>query len=480
MQLRRRGTEVAALGVVLTLSAVLLDSVLPLVGLGLVGAALLARQATFLRTVLALAEDLDIEQTVDRSLVTSGESVTLSLTASATTGRPATVTVTADPPMTARLGNADPPTVDLSRIERGHAEATIACPVAGRLTIPAPLIRVADADGLFATTFHRGPSTDVVVEATRPRRLHVGQGGDPLPTAFGDHETEATGTGTTPAELREYQPGDPAARIDWKATARLTDPYVRQFEAETDLETVLLLDHRATMATGDPGTGTQLAFLREVAMAYVGQAEDRSDPIGLVGIGDEGLTHRHWPAGGPAHYDRLRSLLLDLTPTESTSEATQPQTDARLPAAVAREIGDRLRADRPFDERLRPFFVDRGRYVEHVAADPLFAAARLTADQLGTHRVTIILTDDQRRRELLETVKLARTPGSRVLVFLTPGCLFTPGGLANLAAAYDEYVEFEDLRRELDGLDGVTAFEVAPSDRIGALLDAHRHRRATA
>jgi len=33
--------------------------------------------------------------------------------------------------------------------------------------------------------------------------------------------------------------------IDWKSTARLGEPYVRETEGETDRHTALLVDHRA-------------------------------------------------------------------------------------------------------------------------------------------------------------------------------------------------------------------------------------------
>lgn len=55
--------------------------------------------------------------------------------------------------------------------------------------------------------------------------------------------------------------------------------------------------------------------------------------------------------------------------------------------------------------------------------------------------------------------------------------LFQPGGLANLDVAYDRYVEFEELRHELSRPDGVMAYEVAPGDRLGAVLSAGRGRR---
>lgn len=49
--------------------------------------------------------------------------------------------------------------------------------------------------------------------------------------------------------------------------------------------------------------------------------------------------------------------------------------------------------------------------------------------------------------------------------------------LANLDAPYDRYVEFEELRHELSRPDGVMAYEVAPGDRLEAVLSAGQRRR---
>jgi len=50
--------------------------------------------------------------------------------------------------------------------------------------------------------------------------------------------------------------------------------------------------------------------------------------------------------------------------------------------------------------------------------------------------------------------------------------LYEPGGLADLERAYDRYLAFEEFRRELAKLDGVTALEVGPADRLSAVLEA--------
>ena len=90
----------------------------------------------------------------------------------------------------------------------------------------------------------------------------------------------------------------------------------------------------------------------------------------------------------------------------------------------------------------------------------------------------MLLTDDANRRELREAVEAARHRSSQVVVFLAPRVLFEPGALGDLSAAYERYVDFESFRRSLDGLDGVSVFEVNPGNRSRRLRSEAIERSA--
>ena len=94
--------------------------------------------------------------------------------------------------------------------------------------------------------------------------------------------------------------------------------------------------------------------------------------------------------------------------------------------------------------------------------------------------VTVILTDDTHRMEVREAVRAARRHSEHVLVFLAPTVLFERGGVRNVETAYEEYVDFEEFRRDIARIDGVSAFEVGPADRIEAILAETRQTRKTA
>lgn len=58
----------------------------------------------------------------------------------------------------------------------------------------------------------------------------------------GDYRTMMRGAGVDLADLREYQLHDDVRHIDWNVTARLQQPYVRQFIEDRDLTAWFLLD----------------------------------------------------------------------------------------------------------------------------------------------------------------------------------------------------------------------------------------------
>jgi uncharacterized protein (DUF58 family) len=74
----------------------------------------------------------------------------------------------------------------------------------------------------------------------------------------GDYRTLFRGAGVDLADLREYQHHDDVRHIDWNVTARLQQPYVRQFIEDRDLTAWFLLDLSGSVDFGS-GDTTKLA-----------------------------------------------------------------------------------------------------------------------------------------------------------------------------------------------------------------------------
>ena len=66
----------------------------------------------------------------------------------------------------------------------------------------------------------------------------------------GDYRTLMRGAGLDLADLREYQHHDDVRHIDWNVTARLQQPYVRQFTEDRELSAWFLIDLSASVDFG--------------------------------------------------------------------------------------------------------------------------------------------------------------------------------------------------------------------------------------
>ena len=64
------------------------------------------------------------------------------------------------------------------------------------------------------------------------------------------------GPGMAFEELRHYCPGDDVRQIDWHATARMREPFVRRFIEERELRVMLIVDVSRSM---DVGAGEHLS-----------------------------------------------------------------------------------------------------------------------------------------------------------------------------------------------------------------------------
>lgn len=478
----RRLWATAGLAVVLAGLALILADPLLLAGTAVVGAWLLSRQYLFFRATRDLTASLTVVQSPARRWLRTDESTVVTLRATLTTPSRFACTLRGGLPTA-----ADPSAPLEVTLEAGEqtAERTteVRWPVAGQHDFEQATLTV--SDGLFEESFPVGTEPTVTVEPRGPRNVHVGEGGDRLAAAYGEHDAGRHGSGIEPAELRQYIPGDAVNQIDWNATARLGEPHVREFEAETDRKTHLVVDHRPALSVGPPEE-SKLSYLREVALAVIESARELGDPLGLLTVDDEGITARLAPATTQQQYTTARKHLLELDAT-TADRSDQPVTASLLQRAavktgsdIQQSLTELERGDGPFERTIRPFYADGKRYRERIRREPLYEGVRRTFAAERGPALTVLCTDDSAPAEVRETVKLARREGGSVLVLLAPTVLYEVGALADVERAYERYVEFEQFRRDLAGTDSVTALEVAPGDRLATVLATGRPARRTA
>lgn len=121
------------------------------------------------------------------------------------------------------------------------------------------------------------------------------------------------GVGIEFAEVREYNPGDEIRSIDWNVTARMGDPYVKEFEEEREQTILLLVDASSSFRFGTINK-MKNELTAEIAALLAFSAIDNNDKVGLVIFSDKIEKHIP-PRKGRKHVLRVIRELLYFEPT---------------------------------------------------------------------------------------------------------------------------------------------------------------------
>jgi uncharacterized protein (DUF58 family) len=337
--------------------------------------------------------------------------------------------------------------------------AAIKAPLAGIHTLEAPTVLVTDSSGLFRERLTRGKAREIAVEPREPNRVHVGEGGESIPTAFGEHAVDSGERGLIPAEIREYEAEESIARIDWKATARLGTPHVREFEVESELATVLIADRRGHLDFGPSGE-TVFEYLRSSALGYLSAAEALGDPIGCYTVDDDEIELLVEPTGSKRGYGSIRQRLRTVTTTSPAKSRRRKESLNQRSPMFERET--------TFGQTLAPY---TNAAITTASLNPLTAAVKRAVNtREGTVRLAVF-TDDSDHAELRDVIAEAKQADARLSLFIAPRSLYETGQSRDEGTVNEQYREFERFRRQLAAIDGVTAYEVAPRDRIERVLE---------
>jgi uncharacterized protein (DUF58 family) len=101
----------------------------------------------------------------------------------------------------------------------------------------------------------------------------------------GEYHSVFKGRGVEFAEVRPYQPGDDVRSIDWNVTARMGEPYVKQFVEERDLTVFLAVDVSGSQSFGSR-TIVKRDLAAEVAALLAFAAVSNGDRVGAALITD--------------------------------------------------------------------------------------------------------------------------------------------------------------------------------------------------
>lgn len=147
----------------------------------------------------------------------------------------------------------------------------------------------------------------------------------------GIHLSSRKGSSAEFAEHRPYVPGDETRRIDWRTFGKTDRFYLKEYDDETNLRAVLVLDASGSMAFGSRGLAkSRYAALTAAALGYL--LLGQRDAIGLAVAGE-----------GPIRYLPPKATAQHLAGLLTAMEGLAPRGAANVAGAI-HEVAGRLRA----------------------------------------------------------------------------------------------------------------------------------------
>jgi uncharacterized protein (DUF58 family) len=127
----------------------------------------------------------------------------------------------------------------------------------------------------------------------------------------GLHRSARKGFSSEFAEHRPYLPGDDLRYVDWRIVARSDRWVVKEFEEETNLRAVVLMDTSRSMAwSGSPQRLTKLQYANRLAAAMSLMLLRQRDAVALVRFSDV-VAQVLPPRARMAHWRRLLAAMSD-------------------------------------------------------------------------------------------------------------------------------------------------------------------------
>lgn len=126
-------------------------------------------------------------------------------------------------------------------------------------------------------------------------------------STIGVYRSALKGSSVEFRQHRFYTPGDEIKHLDWRVLGRTDRPYIKEYDEETNLRCVLLLDTSGSMAYGRlPDNKFDYACRTVASLAYLMLAQTES-----VGLASAGTKISHWlaPEPGSAQLSRLVATL---------------------------------------------------------------------------------------------------------------------------------------------------------------------------
>ena len=128
--------------------------------------------------------------------------------------------------------------------------------------------------------------------------------------SFGRRLGKSHGRSHEYSDHRPYAPGDEPRHIDWRVLARIDRPYVKRFQAESNLRVLIVIDASGSMMyQGQAAQQTKWDYARALACAVAYLCVSQGDSVGLSVLGGSGPCAYLPHSTEAGHWLRIRRAL---------------------------------------------------------------------------------------------------------------------------------------------------------------------------
>lgn len=120
----------------------------------------------------------------------------------------------------------------------------------------------------------------------------------------GNYRSSFQGSGIEVEDLRPYEAGDDARLIDWTATAKLNEPYIKKFHETRELLTFVVVDVSSSMLFSSQPNVRKSDLALEAAALLLFSAVKNNESVGAVIFSDV-IKHVIPPRKGRRHALRI-------------------------------------------------------------------------------------------------------------------------------------------------------------------------------
>ena len=138
----------------------------------------------------------------------------------------------------------------------------------------------------------------------------------------GEYVSAFKGRGMEFNTVREYTPGDDVRLIDWNVTARMDQPFIKEYIEERELNVMLMVDVSSSGEFGSTGKFKN-EISAEVASILAFAAIRNNDKIGLIVFSNK-IEHYIPPKKGKAHVWNIIRTILNYQPEGRLTDLNIP------------------------------------------------------------------------------------------------------------------------------------------------------------